>query len=126
MRKLRKEGKEVYVITIFTGLQNSMLLSDRARKLHSICGLGDDAMIVRKQEDLKAMKVLGVESMHLNEWEALYRINADGLHRYGGDNSFLTDNLTSEKDIMNCVENKLRILATTIKFDSVFIPLGLG
>jgi LmbE family N-acetylglucosaminyl deacetylase len=74
---LARCGAQVLVLTLATADPLGEL-SPSAEDLHRRWGLGADAMAVRREEDLKACQMLGVEALHWPLTDALYR--RESLH----------------------------------------------
>ncbi|WP_405057999.1 PIG-L family deacetylase [Kribbella sp. NBC_01505] len=74
---LTAQGRDVTVCTVFAG-EPTPPFSEFARELHSISGLGDDAVAQRRQEDREATEILGVRSLHLPFLDAVYRQDETG------------------------------------------------
>jgi LmbE family N-acetylglucosaminyl deacetylase len=68
---------DVVVCTVFAGLPASPL-SGPASEFHAQCGLGDDAVAVRRAEDHAAHAVLGARVVHWDFLDAIYRRSGDG------------------------------------------------
>jgi len=68
---------DVVVCTVFAGLPQPPL-SEPAREFHAQCGLGDDAVAVRREEDRAAYALLGARVVHEDFLDALYRRRGDG------------------------------------------------
>lgn len=72
MAALADAGQRVVVCTVFAG-QPLPPLSPVATAFHADCGLGDDAVDRRMDEDLRALKIVGAEAVHLTYLDAIYR-----------------------------------------------------
>ena len=79
IQRLVKAGKEVCVLTLFTGMQHP--LSDFATRLHADWGL-DDPMPSRAAENATACQILGCRPESLGFPDAIYRRGADGAALY--------------------------------------------
>ena len=76
-------GRRVLVINVFTGdPPRDAELSPLARELHEAWQLGDDPLTIRRQEDERAMAILGAEARNWPLPDALYRTAADGRPLY--------------------------------------------
>ncbi|GAA1717661.1 hypothetical protein GCM10009745_78030 [Kribbella yunnanensis] len=69
---LTGQGVDVTVCTVFAGAATPPY-SEFARQFHAMCGLGDDAVARRRQEDLEATEILGARSLHLPFLDSIYR-----------------------------------------------------
>lgn len=70
-------GHSVIVCTVFAGAPPTPL-SEGATVFHSHCALGDDAVLVRREEDRAAVGGLGGQPVHLEFLDAIYRRVDDG------------------------------------------------
>jgi LmbE family N-acetylglucosaminyl deacetylase len=124
IKKIVSKGEAVFVVTVFTGFPQSNDLSDAAKQYHSNCFLGDDSMIVRLKEDVKAMEYLGCTYQHLDYYECLYRRGRNGLHIYPDLQNIYYLDFTNEKDIFERLCNDMKKICydTTV----VYAPFGLG
>jgi LmbE family N-acetylglucosaminyl deacetylase len=85
------QGAHTEVVTVFAGA-NPHPASDYAGKVHSACGLGDDAVGQRRAEDVAAVTTLGGCPTHLSFLDAIYRSDANGTWRYpSGQDLFTAD-----------------------------------
>ncbi len=69
--------RDVVVCTVFAGLPQPPL-SAPAREFHAVCGLGDDAVAVRRAEDHGALALLGAQAVHWDFLDGIYRRMGDG------------------------------------------------
>lgn len=76
-----RRGERVLVATLCTGDPDGPP-SPLAGHLHRLTGLGDDAMALRRGEDLAACAVLGAEARHLGLLDAIYRRGPAGEPLY--------------------------------------------
>ncbi|MFF1484634.1 PIG-L deacetylase family protein [Streptomyces sp. NPDC058319] len=86
--ELAEDANLIHVVTLFSGIPDGFL-SSVARKFHAKCGLPDSGMgmEVRRQEDLEAMKWLGVTCEHADFLDAVFRRTASGEWVCKGDRS---------------------------------------
>lgn len=77
MAALADAGREVVVCTVFAGVPRAPF-SPVAEGFHADCGLGDDAVVRRRDEDLTALSIIGAEPVHLPHLDAIYRRHGDG------------------------------------------------
>lgn len=123
--RLSAAGSAVVVATLFTGSPPAPL-SVGARAFHEQCGLGDDAMRHRAEEDEAACDAVGAEHRHLDLPEALYRIDADGRHLYRDGRDIFGPDPLAEPGVISAVEKELRRLLDWLRPDAVVAPLGVG
>ncbi|MFF1816713.1 PIG-L deacetylase family protein [Kribbella sp. NPDC058245] len=74
---LTGRGRDVTVCTVFAG-EPAPPYSEFAHAFHTICGLGDDAVIRRHHEDRKATEIIGAQSLHLPFLDSIYRQDENG------------------------------------------------
>lgn len=74
---LAEAGREVIVCTVFAG-QPQPPFSPVAMAFHADCGLGLDAVDQRRDEDLRALDIIGAEVVHLPHLDAIYRPRVTG------------------------------------------------
>jgi LmbE family N-acetylglucosaminyl deacetylase len=70
------KGASVRILTVTTGDPEGPL-SPFARRLHARCGLEPTSLEIRRREDLEAAEILGVEVLHLDLQDAIYRMDPD-------------------------------------------------
>lgn len=117
------EGNDVTIVTVFSGYPEKTELSDAAKKYHSDCFLSDDAMEYRKEEDIKACKILGCKYKHLDFYECLYRKNGNGDYIYPD----IEDIYHLEDDDNVYIEKFSPVILDIIKdYDYILAPLGMG
>jgi len=71
--RLIPDGAEVLVITVFAGFPARREPSALAAQLHARWGDPADPVVLRRNEDKKAMELLGADWLHLRYPEAVYR-----------------------------------------------------
>jgi len=72
MAALTDAGHRVKVVTVFAGLPGPSL-SPASLAFHDYCGLAEDAVQVRRSEDMEALAELGAHLLHLPFLDAIYR-----------------------------------------------------
>ncbi len=79
-----RQGLTVEIWTLFGGAPPAGSLSDFARQIHALWGTGDGPQTValRKEEDLAAAARLGVEVVHFDFLDCIYRRAPDGEPLY--------------------------------------------
>lgn len=78
---IASEMAGITVTTIFAGMPPIRLLSPAARDFHQDCGLGDNAVLERRAEDMAAAALVGAETIWFDMPDAIYRL-ADGVPAY--------------------------------------------
>ncbi len=67
-------GAQVLVVTLCAGVPDpSVPLSPFAEYLHQAWSLGNDPLALRQNEDARALARLGIDGLHLNQLDAIYR-----------------------------------------------------
>jgi len=74
---LAAKDVKVTVLTVFAGLA-APPFSVAATRMHEIWGLPDDPVSVRRDEDERAIQLLGGEALHGDFPDAIYRRHPDG------------------------------------------------
>jgi LmbE family N-acetylglucosaminyl deacetylase len=75
----RDAGQSVLVVTICAGSPGAGAeLSPFAQYLHAAWSLGDDPIALRREEDRRALALLGCDGLHLDLLDAPYRVPAYG------------------------------------------------
>jgi LmbE family N-acetylglucosaminyl deacetylase len=117
------------IATVFSGDPVGEL-SSAASAFHADCGLGNDAMAHRRNEDEAACAILDCEPLHLGLLEALYRRDAfeepvvtDELQLFEHD---VLAVLADEADLVEIVADALTRALTYHGDAAVFAPLGTG
>lgn len=124
--KLTQIGSEVLISTVFSGSVQPESLSPLAKWFHGICDLGDNAMDIRRTEDKNAAQYLGVDLLHIDMLECLYRRDANRFARYIKENEIYQGDLNREIDTLNEVILALLNTIDFEKFSEIYIPLGIG
>ena len=122
-----KEGHNVSVVTIFSEVKGPF--SDYAKSLHSYWKL-TDPFLERRNENINACKILGVENITLGLEDAIYRtFNSKFLYPNNGD-IFRKINL-HDKNIKNKIVDKIKKIATIFRkisknvlFSSIYLLLS--
>jgi LmbE family N-acetylglucosaminyl deacetylase len=117
-------GRAVVVCTVFAG-ELRPPLSDTAREFHAMCGLGDDAVAVRKAEDRDAVAAIGATALHWGFLDALYRRRGDGwlIGRMG---EHFDPRLELERELAAAVQARLRDLVRSLRPAAVWTCAGIG
>ena len=112
------------IATVFAGSPNG--LSHLARSFHYECGLGDDAMHVRRQEDRSAAARIGAEVLHMTLPECLYRKDEAGRWICKAEADIFERDPSSELNTFRLVESTLGESIDLKRFSGVYVPLGIG
>jgi LmbE family N-acetylglucosaminyl deacetylase len=123
--QLAATGHDVVVATLFTG-QPPAPVPPGARAFHEQCGLGDDAMRHRMDEDIAACRVVGARPRHRDLPEALYRIDASGLPRHRDGRAIFQADPSNENDVVDAARRHVRTLLNDLRPHLVLGPLGVG
>lgn len=114
-------GESVLVVTICAGSPRAGAeLSPFAQYLHHAWSLGDDPIALRREEDRRALAVLGCDGLHLDLLDAPYRVAAygerDAVFGAVAANDPLADQLSA-------ILAQLRVQQPLARF---YMPLGVG
>jgi LmbE family N-acetylglucosaminyl deacetylase len=114
-------GAAVLVVTICAGIPASDAgLSPFAQYLHREWALGSEPMRRRRDEDRKALAVLGCDGLHLDELDAPYRVAA-----YGERNAVF-GTPASDDPLGPAVTRILAQLHAQQPSARLYVPLGIG
>jgi LmbE family N-acetylglucosaminyl deacetylase len=120
-----RHGERVLVVTAFTGDLPPEPLSDGAAKILHYMGLEpEEAMAVRRREDLDACDELGAEVEHWPLLESVFRRGAGGEVFYPTVSSIFADPAPADAAaVAGELEARLRALPAA---SAVVAPLGVG
>lgn len=90
LHAMAQTGHAVLIATVFSG-DPPHGLSPVAHAFHADCGLGDDAMAVRREEDRLAVRQLGCQAHRLDFADAIYRQAESGHWLCRHDRAMFTD-----------------------------------
>lgn len=108
LHALARAGNEVIVATVFAG-DPPPEISDVARRFHVDCGLPDDrAMVLRRQEDRRALTALSCRPIHLVLRDAIYRRDQYGGWQCQHDRAMFDNDLTAETDVEASIHEPVR------------------
>ncbi|SDD38242.1 PIG-L deacetylase family protein [Actinokineospora iranica] len=117
-------GRQVVVCTVFAGSPPPPL-SGPATEFHRDCGLGPDAVDVRRAEDSAAVAALGAEPLHLPFLDALYRrLDGDWLCAWLG--AHFDPDLPAEPDLAAEVTASLSALLRDLRPAAVWTCAAVG
>ncbi|MEH2368604.1 PIG-L deacetylase family protein [Nostoc sp.] len=123
---INQKRAQVQILTVFAGIPNSSLLSNLAKWFHGICGLGDNAIEIRRTEDNNAAQCLGGVTLHMNLPECLYRMDDSGCPRYLHEDNIFQSDPVSEINTLNEIVAALLDTVELKNFYKIYIPLGIG
>jgi LmbE family N-acetylglucosaminyl deacetylase len=124
--ELTRGGAEVEILTIFAGVPNPSHLSDLAKWFHGVCGLGDDAIEIRRVEDKNAARCLGAVTTQLHLLECLYRRDETGRARYLREDDIFQSDSNKEMDTLNEIVAALSKSVDLANLSEIYLPLGIG
>lgn len=122
---LALDGARVEIHTLFAGTPQPPL-SPVARAFHADCGLHDDAMNVRRQEDAAAMAAIGAAPDHGDFLEALYRRDAEGAWLCSYDGAVFDAALPPEEALMNALASWIGELCAQFQPQQLLTCAGVG
>lgn len=125
MHSARARGERVLVATVFTADEPPQPPSRLARELHERFGLDHDVQVERRREDLAACASLGVDALHLDLTDALYRTDdATGKAFYGDLGSLFAPPRTADTEsLVARLQSRFAELPPAAR---VLAPLGIG
>lgn len=126
IKKMTDLGNEVNVITVFSGCPNKEEFSGIAKAFHKLCNLADNAMDIRKLEDIRAIKKLNCSYEHLDEYECLYRVGDNGEFLINEKKDILSDQTLMDKKTIESLTNTIGEKIFDIRFDEIYVPLSVG
>ena len=126
MERAAEDGIAVAVGTIFTADANYALASSaRVKALHALWGLGDNPSVVRREEDIAAVKLLGSDYIHGDMLDAIYRTDSGGEALYATTGAVFSE--PSPKDqVWLPLRSLLEEWLTALKPSVVLCPLAVG
>jgi LmbE family N-acetylglucosaminyl deacetylase len=118
-------GLTTEVATVFAGA-NPDRLSRAARAFHRDCGLGANAVAVRKKEDAEALAALGASSKHLRYLDAIYRAAPNGRRLARHRQHMFKTSVSEEEHLVTDIAETLADLATRFEPEVVLTCAGFG
>jgi LmbE family N-acetylglucosaminyl deacetylase len=109
------------VLTLFAG--DPRRIPPLAQRLHELSGLDDDAVAVRRREDVAACEELGAHPVHWDFEDAVYREDLPEDTRVA--TQWLFGMYAAPRWIDACA-NRLEELAGQRQIERVLVPLGIG
>jgi LmbE family N-acetylglucosaminyl deacetylase len=117
-------GEEVEIWTICAGDPPPGLLSDFARSLHQSWDIVEDAVQIRRAEDLQACQILGAVPKHLPFQDCIYRSSPAGEAYYQTGEDIFGGLDPRESDLIDEIS---AMLGELIPADvELIVPLGIG
>jgi LmbE family N-acetylglucosaminyl deacetylase len=126
LKKLSDENENITVLTVFAGSPDPSSFSEIAKNYHKKCQLDDDAVFTRQKEDKNAMKYFDADFIHLDLYEALYRMDKYNQHKYKKVENIFTKDTSNELDTTEDVKEAINQEIVINEVDNVYLPLGLG
>lgn len=121
----RDAAADATVLTVFNGRPDGPL-SAEARRFHTECGHGDNAMALREAEDDLALQTLGVRTTRLGLPEALYRRDDRGQPRYAHPGAIFRSSHDTEASLIDRLASEFSRLTAITSADLLLAPLGIG
>jgi len=121
---LVRAGHRVTVATVFTGAGTDLSLL--ARILHKKFGLSSNVMKTRREEDISACGLLGVDTIHLDLQECIYRKDRSGAPSYKKLDDLFRSDYETELDVISEVAEVLSTRLSLTDYERIYIPLAIG
>lgn len=117
-------GKIVLVVTVMAGDPPNGELSCFAKSLQDRWELATDAVAARRNEDVEACHLLGVDYLHWDIPDCIYRVNpAGGEALYASEEAIFGQIHTAEYDLIN---DLVRYMTNLPTHNRILIPLAIG
>lgn len=116
----------VDILTVFSGVPEPRQVTDLSRWFHGTCGLGDDAIRVRRREDETAARLLGAETLHLDLLECLYRRDIQGSPKYTRIGQIFEVDPGAEAETSARIMSAVGEAARLRDYRTIYVPLGIG
>lgn len=123
---LARTGRRVDILTVFAGVPEPRQITDLSRWFHRNCGLGDDAIRVRRGEDKTAAGLLGARTTHLTLFECLYRRDVKGSPKYTKIGQIFEADPGFEADTVDRIASALRKMVIRRDYRTIYVPMGIG
>jgi LmbE family N-acetylglucosaminyl deacetylase len=114
---------EVTVLTVFAGLA-APPFSATAMRLHEMWQLGNDPVSARREEDRRAMWLLGAKAVYGDFLDVIYRRFPDGSLVIGDDGSLARQEV--ENDLLAKIEHSIDDAIGEVRPDLVLTCAGIG
>lgn len=125
LHAIAQAGHAVLVATAFSG-DPPHGLSPVADAFHADCGLGDDAMAVRREEDLRAVRRLGCQAHHLDFPDAIYRQAEAGHWLCGHDRAMFADESGDPPGFGHDISDAVAVLAARLRPAVILTCAAIG
>jgi LmbE family N-acetylglucosaminyl deacetylase len=117
-------GQSILIVTLMAGDPPPQPLSEFGHGLHARWRLVEDATAVRRAEDISACQVLGVDYLHWEVPDCIYRVHpVTGEPLYVGEESLFGDVHPAEASLTVELARKIASLPDCGRF---FVPLTVG
>lgn len=124
--RLSDAGKRVLVATVFTGdMGPEEDISPLAQRCHEVWGAGPHPFTLRRDEDCRALSVLGTEHVYLGMHDAVYRTRADGTPLYTASQRGAIP-AEDERGYLPLLTDRIAQLLAAYPSAVVFAPGGMG
>jgi LmbE family N-acetylglucosaminyl deacetylase len=117
-------GTKVLVVTVFAGIPSTAQLSPLATELHNRWGDTQNPVAARRQEDRRALGMLGAEFLHLGFPDAIYRSHGDSF-LYQLDQDLFGPLHLSDRSLVAQMAASLATIQG-LPHSKVFVPLAVG
>jgi LmbE family N-acetylglucosaminyl deacetylase len=117
-------GTPVLVVSVFAGLPAVLSVSPLAAELHERWGNTTNPAGARRQEDQRAMRLLGADCLHLGYLDAIYRAEGESS-LYVADEELFASPRPSEAGLLAKIVSELGSLHIG-EHTTLFAPLAVG
>lgn len=124
IRRQVRSGTPVLVVTVFGGEPQHLELSPYAAQMLSKWGKATHPTTERREEDRRAMGLLGAEYLHLSYPDAIYRLSDDSF-LYSSDQELFGPIHPSESTLLSLLAGIVPDLMTS-RHETVYAPLAVG
>lgn len=123
--ELRQAGEEVEVWTICGGQPpEHASLSAYVQQLHQRWGTGLEAVILRREEDARALNILGVKGVSFSILDCIYRTHPNGQFIYTSDEALFGELHPNDTSLIEALREQL--CQRTPTHSQLICPLGIG
>lgn len=124
VHSLIRQGNSALIWTIFAGDSPEDNFFPFAQSLHDRWQLSTDPIKIRRLEDENAMQELGVEFLHSDFADCIYRKNADGSALVNKEGDLYQEISGNQTEIVASLIHKAKNILSPM--DIVVGPLGIG
>ena len=122
-----QSGREVLVVTVFTGDPPADAnLTSFAQELHDDWELGHRAPRHRRAEDRVALETLGAEALHWEFLDCIYRVDSTGENLYGDGDALWGPIHPADSERIDAIVHQIERLIADRDPEIVVAPLGVG